>query len=278
MKKIVIIFESHIDMPSIEAESKLIQMLSANGCEVLCLEYPEPDVNKLIITIESMLKFLLERLREALDCLINRHKLKDIEGKPVTAATLQNMPFLNLCELMRKFVSSQHYTEVARFILDIKPTMSKLKLIKAMKDKMQVIGVDLPLPPEQRSLPIHFAARERHMLDFIEKFARENKPSVSIIGKTHAPGIIQALGRKGLLSQAVFLDLQSTSTFVTDPEYFAFAARFSEYLHTVDIHPEHDITPQLPRICRLLDIPTPTEAADADVGAAVAPLAKLKLR
>jgi hypothetical protein len=269
MKKIVIILEHHIDHIATNAVTGLVKHLHENGYNSLCLEYPGDAAS-----IQAGLEYTAQEmkrngLRPALEFLIkgdkvprNKEGTAVIDGEPVNAQMLINMDFAKLCPVLQTYVSSTKYTDMARYIQEIKPTESKLELVKTYRAAgHEVIGADLELSMDERMHPTaaQFAAREKHMCDKLEEQVKSEKYCVFVVGKSHVGGLVRALAARGLLEQTTFLDPCSEKTALVeaaDPEYATFVTRYPDIVNRFTLNPKSGLAEHLPNLTRLLEIST----------------------
>ena len=133
---IVIIFERHWDKEPKKIVKSLITTLAEEGYDTLCFEAPQN------LTEHEILSSHLEGLK--LDSQINSQAQEYVKQAGFKNIKLCNLGFKKLAELMRQYVSSQRYLEVAEKV-KVLPSSLLLKEIlhNANRLSFSIKGVDI---------------------------------------------------------------------------------------------------------------------------------------
>lgn len=135
---ILIVPERHWDVAPKQALMGVLPFLNDSGYDTLCFEFPI-DLNEqdIIIIIESTIKFVEDRLREANQWLSKSNQFLDLQ-------TITTMDYSKLEKLLLEMVSTKYSKEMALWFKELPGHMARLDLVKMAKEKnIKICGVDL---------------------------------------------------------------------------------------------------------------------------------------
>lgn len=193
-KPIVIIFERHWDEAPRQIVKDLIPELAKEGYDTFCLEAPQNwTEDKIVSSHQSGLKQELGIHSLAQKCL---------ESRGFTNTQLSDLGFQNLATLMRLFVSSQKYLEVAEKIKGLPANLLFVDIFEeATRRAFTIKGIDVDAKEFNDILPGDISERN-HMIDENEphrittlynnlyKLQQDGKKLIFVCGALHAENLL----------------------------------------------------------------------------------------
>jgi hypothetical protein len=203
---LVVIFERHWDQEPKKLLKALIPELSKEGYDTLCFEASQNS------TEEDLLSSHRKGLE--LDLKINSQAYEYLERAGIKDFTLCDLGFEKLAELMRLYVSSQRYLDVAEKIKGL-PASLLLKdiLYDAKKRYFSIKGIDANVIKEIISIDLSQRIRvieEKEDLRISTIFSnllnlyKSGKNVVFVCGALHAENLINQFNEKGMQSQILY--------------------------------------------------------------------------
>ena len=214
---IVIIFERHWDtIPKLLLQDLLPNMVK-QGYDTICLEAPQERFSTEIIqNLHSNIEFDADIQQQAEKCL---------ERVKITSK-LCDMSFLKLAELMRQYVSSQKYLEVAEKIKQL-PAFRILKEVcdEAVKQHVSVKGIDINaadframVAPSLLERRAGIDAREEERIqtlfaNLLKLRAEQEEGVVFVCGAFHAAGLLAKFKQQNMHNEVLYYFPHSSSRY-----------------------------------------------------------------
>ncbi len=204
----VIIFERHWDQEPKKILKGLIPKLSEEGYNTLCFEAPQNLTEKEILF--SHLKGLEfdSRLNSQANECVERAGIKDIQ--------LSNLKFKELAELMRLYVSSKRYLEVAQKIKDLPASLLLKDVFKDAKNfYFSIKGIDIDAKDFENMMSQDFVQKMRviekneeyrisTIFENLLRLQKSGKNIVFICGALHAENLINKFKEKNMEDQVLY--------------------------------------------------------------------------
>lgn len=222
---IIILVERHWDKAPKKALMSALPFLTTSGYDTLCFESPyEKNEQETIHAIEHTIEFIETRLAEVNQFFAQRGIFYN----------LPEMDYIDLQQLLKNYVSSRYYTEMALWFKELPGHKEKLLMIrKALESDMKICGIDLESEQlesingleAQNNLKSRLSglsalakmramAFKRNMLEL----QQQGKGVIFVVGQAHYLDLIEEFSKEYPLSEIIFLHPRSYA--LTNPSKF----------------------------------------------------------
>lgn len=203
---IIVIFERHWDQEPKKLLKGLIPKLYEEGYDTLCFEAPQ----------NSTEEELLSRHRKGLevDSKVNSDAYEYLRRVGIKDIVLSDLGFKKLVELMRFYVSSQRYLDVAEKIKGLPSSILLKEIFKnAKKFYFNIKGIDIDefeslLSPDLSQRMRIIEEKENYRISTIFKnllsLYRSGKNVVFMCGALHAENLINKFNKKGMQDKVLY--------------------------------------------------------------------------
>lgn len=251
---IVIIFERHWDTIPKYLIKNLLPDLSKKGYEIFCFEAPQNLSSAEIIDRHNSGLELDSGIQQQAEKL-----LKQVE----ITSKLSDMSFVRLTELLRLYVSSKRYIEVAEKVKQL-PASHILKEVfgEATKLSMSLKGIDIDSEDfdEINSLDLSkrmssVRLREDHRIatifqNLLKLRTQQEEGVIFVCGAFHAKGLIGEFKKHGLQDEVLYYFPHSSSRYDESVDDINKVAMNSTLLDHTYLLAQKDIKPFGERIIR----------------------------
>lgn len=186
----IIIFERHWDLPPKQVVNEILPVLAAEGYDTVCVEAPS------VLTQEEIIS-RSQRNMENVSGIFTQATERLTRAHAMPAGKLEDLGLESLAELMRYYVSSQRFIEVAEQIKQLPAAKLFRQILSTASDlSMSLKGVDVEDKiyatvtrgdPDERAAAID-AVEELRVESFVENLSqvrKVRKGAVFISGATH---------------------------------------------------------------------------------------------
>ncbi len=215
---IIIIFENHWDhqVKSVIKNDVLADLIQV-GYNTYCFETPH-DLNE---------QQLFSKMHEAMienDILLNQAKTLIGQKGLNLASDLEDLPFEELASLLRLYVSSRDFTDMATIFKQIKSNKLTLEIFESvLKKYIYVQGIDQPcsvnpLYVPAKSKPLYIGAlsnedpRSITLATNIHQLYKKGRGLIVVLGAFHAKATLHLLANQGLADNIIYYFLHSNTT------------------------------------------------------------------
>jgi hypothetical protein len=214
---IVILFERHWDTIPKSVMKDLLPDLSKRGYETFCFEAPQNLSSAEIIDRHNS--------GLAIDSDIQQQAEKLLKQVGITSK-LSDMSFRRLADLLRLYVSSKRYVEVAEKVKQL-PASRILKeiFIEAAKLSISLKGIDIDskdfdemISPDLSQRMPGIRLQENHRIttmvqNLLKLRTQQEEGIIFACGALHAKGLIDALKKQGLQDEVLYYFPHSSSRY-----------------------------------------------------------------
>ncbi len=219
----VIIFELHLDVSSKKLMKSVLPLLGNEGYDTLCYELSsDRKEEEIYASFEHGLNSCIDLNSKAKEFLAQRN----IEILP----SLSLLPYKQLIELMRLYVSSQHYEKVAEKIKNL-PAALVLKEVFAIAKEtaLTIRGIDINGAAYQEMYALYFSKRFKKIKEQevarIDSFTKnlielrnQKKGTIFVCGALHAPTLLASLKKHNLNQNILYYYAYSDENYQGDIE------------------------------------------------------------
>jgi hypothetical protein len=203
----IIIFERHWDTIPKLVVQQLLPALADHGYTALCVESGEQwTTDEIIAEVKNKAEFASDLHNQAQNLLHNANIYKNLSDEP----------FGSLMELMRLYVSSQRYVEVAEHIKHLPATQVYAKIMEQVKTlPLQLKGVDDGaslseiLQNDFLSRTNAIGLKEEKRINAMFTNLCKQEGGIFICGALHADNLVKKFAKAGLQERVLYYFLHS---------------------------------------------------------------------